>query len=332
MTPWQHYCRGPMTAPPACCCMCRRSTAQHGCWHLRGATALNRPRCVAPDWGLLLRSRALCAFACGLWRGGAFNPSVARCSHLFKLHDLNPKLLPHNCCCRVQVYKEEGRAFAMLAFASPADRSSFVSGFRAGQQHPNAANSEMLLLLPGQAVPEEAVAAMNSNNKRKHGPEQPPRKVGLCVCVCRQHRQETVNSGFGPFHEACRISKPAAAAAAGLLLPAAPYPPFQLRIPHTTECYVHVLCPPAGMAQAAAAGNDRQKRGDQQQRGGHKQQQQQQGPRDIRGVVCPWWDRPYHEQLADKMGAVTGALRQMAEEVGGVFLLWLVRGRGYRAV
>lgn len=95
------------------------------------------------------------------------------------------------------------------------------------------------------------------------------------------------------------------------------------------------MCLPAGVAQAAAAaaaGNDRQKRGDQQQRGGHKQQQQQQGPRDIRGVVCPWWDRPYHEQLADKMGAVTGALRQMAEEVGGggvLGVLWVGGGGGF---
>lgn len=125
----------------------------------------------------------------------------------------------------VQVYKEEGRAFAMLAFASPADRSSFVSGFRAGQQNPNAANSEMLLLLPGQAVPEGAVAALNtSNNKRKHGAEQPPRKVCLSVfvCVCCQNRQETVKPRFvTPFLRHAKYRKPAAAAA-GLLLPAAP--------------------------------------------------------------------------------------------------------------
>jgi hypothetical protein len=76
------------------------------------------------------------------------------------------------------------------------------------------------------------------------------------------------------------------------------------------------VCTCLSVPQAAAGGNDRQKRGDQQQRGGRQQQQQQQGPRDIRGVVCPWWARPYHEQLADKMSGVTGGLRQMTEEVG----------------
>lgn len=142
-----------------------------------------------PDLGLLFR---FCVELCGIsvvcvsgLGTGIGQPPAQLTVCTYSSHTpAVTHLLSHNCCCCccvVQVYKEEGRAFAMLAFASPTDRSSFVSGFRAGQQNPNAANSEMLLLLPGQAVPEEAVAAMNGNNKRKHGAEQPPRKVGVCV-------------------------------------------------------------------------------------------------------------------------------------------------------
>lgn len=86
--------------------------------------------------------------------------------------------------------------------------------------------------------------------------------------------------------------------------------------------------------------------------GGDKQQQQQQGTKrpaaaaaggsneqqqdgraakqlktDIREAVCPWWGRPYADQLNDKMTTVNNTLRSLSEKVS-VFMLqcggWLL--------
>lgn len=85
-------------------------------------------------------------------------------------------------------------------------------------------------------------------------------------------------------------------------------------------------------AAAAAAGGKRKRDAAGQRKGSdgnskrdQQQQNQQRGPKggaaggepcDIRSVVCPWWNRPYHEQLRAKMESVMGSLRQMADEVG----------------
>jgi hypothetical protein len=68
---------------------------------------------------------------------------------------------------------------------------------------------------------------------------------------------------------------------------------------------------PVALLQGAA---DKHKRDDPRQKGGGALPQQ--GPKDIRGVVCPWWNRPYYEQLKSKMESIMGSLRQMATEVG----------------
>jgi hypothetical protein len=39
--------------------------------------------------------------------------------------------------------------------------------------------------------------------------------------------------------------------------------------------------------------------------------------KDIRSVVCPWWDRPYQQQLKSKMDTVLAGLKQITVEVRG---------------
>lgn len=67
---------------------------------------------------------------------------------------------------------------------------------------------------------------------------------------------------------------------------------------------------PAGDAAAAGdAGDD--------DNGGARKRKAKQLKSDIREVVCPWWERPYADQLQDKMAAVNGTLRALAEKVRG---------------
>ncbi|KAF6259134.1 hypothetical protein COO60DRAFT_1626180 [Scenedesmus sp. NREL 46B-D3] len=68
---------------------------------------------------------------------------------------------------------------------------------------------------------------------------------------------------------------------------------------------------PAG---AAAAGRDNQDNA-----GGARKRQAKEPKSDIREVVCPWWNRPYADQLQDKMAVVNGALRALADKVAGSY-------------
>jgi hypothetical protein len=69
---------------------------------------------------------------------------------------------------------------------------------------------------------------------------------------------------------------------------------------------------PAGDAAAgdAAAGGDNDDNA-----GGARKRKAKPLKSDIREVVCPWWDRPYADQLQDKMAVVNGTLHALTEKV-----------------
>jgi hypothetical protein len=69
---------------------------------------------------------------------------------------------------------------------------------------------------------------------------------------------------------------------------------------------------PAGDAAAAAGGAAAAEDG---ANGGARKRKAKELKSDIREVVCPWWERPYADQLQDKMGVVNGTLRALAEKV-----------------
>jgi hypothetical protein len=69
---------------------------------------------------------------------------------------------------------------------------------------------------------------------------------------------------------------------------------------------------PAGDAAAAAGGAAAAEDG---ANGGARKRKAKELKSDIREVVCPWWQRPYADQLQDKMGVVNGTLRALAEKV-----------------
>lgn len=83
-----------------------------------------------------------------------------------------PLLLPP----MLQVYKEDGRGFAVMVFGNSEGRDTFVSGFRVAQETPNAANSDLVLLLPGEKVPYNSAAVLCGKRKREQAIGS--RKVG----------------------------------------------------------------------------------------------------------------------------------------------------------
>jgi hypothetical protein len=80
---------------------------------------------------------------------------------------------------------------------------------------------------------------------------------------------------------------------------------FQVKFPGGTSGVKR----PAG--DAAAAGDT----ANEDAAGGARKRKAKQLKSDIREVVCPWWDRPYADQLQDKMAVVNGTLRALSEKV-----------------
>lgn len=84
-----------------------------------------------------------------------------------------------------RVYKQEGCGFALVVYGDAEARGAFASTFVAAQQLPNAANKDLVLLLPGEGVPGDVVATLNGKRRR----DAPARKVsGMDAAgVCRIH-------------------------------------------------------------------------------------------------------------------------------------------------
>jgi hypothetical protein len=75
---------------------------------------------------------------------------------------------------------------------------------------------------------------------------------------------------------------------------------------------------PAGDEAAAAGGGN-----EDGVNGGARKRKAKELKSDIREVVCPWWERPYADQLQDKMGVVNGTLRALTEKVSKRVKSWL---------
>lgn len=137
----------------------------------------------------------------------------------------------------------------------------------------------------------------------RYGPE--PARVykeegrGFAVLVFGSREQrEAFVTGF-------KANPSAAASEMELMLPEEQVP----------EGAVMILCGKRRREMPSRKGAfDRHNRDEQRREGVGARPQQ---PRDIRSVVCPWWNRPYHEQLKGKMETVMGNLRHLSEEVRG---------------
>jgi hypothetical protein len=84
---------------------------------------------------------------------------------------------------------------------------------------------------------------------------------------------------------------------------------FQVKFPGGNSAVKSGVKRPAGEEAAAAGGAE------DGANGGARKRKAKELKSDIREVVCPWWERPYADQLQDKMGVVNGTLRALAEKV-----------------
>jgi hypothetical protein len=93
-----------------------------------------------------------------------------------------------------RVYKQEGCGFALLVYGDAGGRGAFASAFAAAQQLPNAANKELVLLLPGEGVPGDVLATLNGKRRR----DAPGRKVRARETQAHSGHAHRVCAAVGP--------------------------------------------------------------------------------------------------------------------------------------